>query len=89
MCVLYYHPDYGLWMGASPELLVSEHNGIFKTVALAGTKPDTGESTSQIAWSQKEIEEQAMVSRYIIDQFKKSGYANSRSLDLRPSERET
>lgn len=71
MCVLYYHPDNGLWMGASPELLVSEINGIFKTVALAGTKPDTGESTSQIAWSQKEIEEQAMVSRYIIDQFKK------------------
>ena len=71
MCVIYFHPDYGLWIGASPELLASEKNGIFKTVALAGTKPDSGELTSQTAWSQKEIEEQAMVSRYIINQFKK------------------
>jgi isochorismate synthase len=63
----------GMWIGASPELLVSvEDNHIFKTVALAGTKPyEEGINLKQVAWTQKEIEEQALVSRYIINCFKK------------------
>lgn len=63
----------GMWIGASPELLVSvEDNHIFKTVALAGTKPyQEGINLKQVAWTQKEIEEQALVSRYIINCFKK------------------
>lgn len=63
----------GMWIGASPELLVSvENNHIFKTVALAGTKPyEEGINLKQVAWTQKEIEEQALVSRYIINCFKK------------------
>jgi len=66
-------PDYGTWIGASPELLVSiSRDNIFKTVALAATRilPET-EDISEAVWNQKEIEEQAMVSRYIIEQFKK------------------
>jgi isochorismate synthase len=63
----------GMWIGASPELLVSvEDNHIFKTVALAGTKAfEEGTNLKQVAWTQKEIEEQALVSRYIINCFKK------------------
>lgn len=66
-----------IWMGASPEILVSQNaDGIFKTMALAGTQPTVtadGQSiTEQDApWRQKEIEEQALVSRYIINCFKK------------------
>jgi isochorismate synthase len=63
----------GTWMGASPELLVStdKHN-IFRTVALAGTQPfQEGVSLRSISWTQKEIEEQALVERYIISCFKK------------------
>lgn len=63
----------GIWIGATPEVLVSiDQNSIFKTVALAGTKKaDPTAKVSQTLWSEKEIEEQALVSRYIIDCFKK------------------
>ncbi|MCS6832290.1 MAG: chorismate-binding protein [Flammeovirgaceae bacterium] len=66
-------PHVGTWIGASPELLVSlDRKGIFRTVALAGTQPlPADENLKEVAWKQKEIEEQAMVSRYIINCFKK------------------
>lgn len=66
-------PETGTWMGASPEVLVQvEDKQIFKTVALAGTKPfRPGTSIKSIAWTQKEIEEQALVERYIISCFKR------------------
>lgn len=61
------------WLGATPEELIElVDKKAFKTVALAGTQrigPD--DKLGDIAWTQKEIEEQAMVSRYIIDCFKK------------------
>ncbi len=66
-------PETGTWLGATPEALVSinEHQ-IFRTVALAGTKPFVeGMDVRNVAWTQKEIEEQALVSRYIINCFKK------------------
>lgn len=66
-------PGVGSWLGATPETLVSvEDKTIFKTVALAGTQPyREGTDLRQVAWNQKEIEEQALVERYIISCFKK------------------
>ncbi|MDL5050972.1 chorismate-binding protein [Oscillatoria amoena NRMC-F 0135] len=66
-------PDAGTWLGASPEILVQvEDQAIFRTVALAGTQPyQAGTNLKEVAWTQKEIEEQALVSRYIINCFKK------------------
>jgi len=66
-------PAIGTWMGATPELLIEvKEDQYFSTVALAGTQPyDGASSLSSIAWTQKEIEEQALVSRYIINCFKK------------------
>jgi isochorismate synthase len=66
-------PKHGTWLGATPELLVSlENQRIFKTVALAGTKAwIPGTDSKNVAWTQKEIEEQALVERYIISCFKK------------------
>lgn len=66
-------PKVGSWLGATPELLVSvENKTMFKTVALAGTKLfQQGTNLKNVAWTQKEIEEQALVSRYIINNFKK------------------
>ena len=68
-----YNPEFGLWIGATPELLIEQNSdGIFKTVSVAGTKTYIqGSDISEINWQQKEIEEQAFVSRYIINQFKK------------------
>ena len=66
-----------IWISATPERLVSNSaSGIFQTVSLAGTQsayePDgTPKRPSEAMWSQKEIEEQALVSRYIIECFKR------------------
>lgn len=66
-------PGVGSWLGATPETLVSvENNSVFKTVALAGTLPyREGMDLRAVSWTQKEIEEQALVERYIISCFKK------------------
>jgi len=70
-CSLVHLPGMGLWIGASPELLISQDSVEFRTISLAGTKKiDTELPLSEIAWAQKEIEEQALVSRYIINRFK-------------------
>ncbi|WP_323756168.1 chorismate-binding protein [Roseivirga sp.] len=64
--------ETGTWLGATPELLLEVNHSQFKTVALAGTqKRDIDKPISDTAWTQKEIEEQALVSRYIINCFKK------------------
>ncbi|TAE70614.1 MAG: isochorismate synthase [Bacteroidetes bacterium] len=72
-CYIFHIPSVGMWMGASPEILIStDKNNIFRTVALAGTQKYSADiSLNQMVWGQKEIEEQAMVSRYIINCFKK------------------
>lgn len=64
-------PGVGTWMGASPEILVSiNEDQVFHTVALAGTQTAVANVADAI-WRQKEIEEQAMVERYILSCFKK------------------
>ncbi|MEQ8549545.1 MAG: chorismate-binding protein [Cyclobacteriaceae bacterium] len=66
-------PNHGLWIGATPEKLidVDYSKDLFSTDALAGTQPLDGRKLNEVAWTMKEIEEQAMVSRYIVDGFKK------------------
>ncbi len=66
-------PALGTWMGATPEMLVRvTPNQHFQTVAIAGTQAwHEGMNRRDIAWSQKEIQEQALVVRYIISCFKK------------------
>jgi isochorismate synthase len=81
LCTLYptafvslvFLPECGVWVGASPETLISiDEKAIFRTVALAGTQPRSNTANlSDATWRQKEIEEQALVSRYIINCFKK------------------
>lgn len=64
-------PNEGSWIGASPEVLTNTEGPIFTTVSLAGTRKWQAETPiSETSWNQKEIEEQAMVSRYIINCFK-------------------
>lgn len=56
-------PQTGAWMGISPELLVSEQDGIYKTVALAGTKRVSPED-----WDDKNRKEQQIVVDYMQQQ---------------------
>ncbi|GMQ27791.1 chorismate-binding protein [Algoriphagus confluentis] len=71
--VNFFHiPGVGTWIGASPEVLIETKGDQFYTMSLAGTQAARGENPlKSAAWTQKEIEEQAMVSRYIVDCFKK------------------
>jgi isochorismate synthase len=65
-------PNLGTWIGASPEILIATKGDEFHTMSLAGTQKAQGENPLKSAsWTQKEIEEQALVSRYIVDCFKK------------------
>jgi len=66
-------PGLGTWMGASPEPIIElDKLNTFNTVALAGTQARYPYvSLQDVAWKQKEIEEQALVCRYIINCFKK------------------
>jgi isochorismate synthase len=65
-------PEVGSWMGATPEILIEKKETLFRTVSLAGTKRfNENLAIAETAWNQKEIEEQAMVSRYIINCFKR------------------
>ncbi|WP_241502236.1 chorismate-binding protein [Hymenobacter glacialis] len=65
-------PGVGTWLGATPEILAEvTADGTFRTMALAATQPLTAEVTPRTAiWRQKEIEEQALVARYIVNCFK-------------------
>jgi len=56
---VWYHPNTGLWCGASPEVLVQTEGVSFKTMALAGTRKHIEDVTPK--WTIKEIIEQKIV----------------------------
>lgn len=61
---LFSAPECGTWLLATPEVLLARHDGRWHTMALAGTMPhDT--ASPQPVWSDKNVNEQAHVSRYI------------------------
>ncbi len=52
-------PQFGTWMGATPELLIEKKDTKFRTVSLAGTR------TQSMQWTQKERREQQVVTDFI------------------------
>lgn len=60
-------PKAGLWMGATPEVLLKSEGKMLETVSLAGTQ--TRRADADYSWHTKDIEEQAFVSRYLLDVF--------------------
>lgn len=58
---LWFHPNVGMWMGATPEQLAKIKNNTFETVALAGTQV----FSEDVSWQEKEILEQQLVTDYI------------------------
>lgn len=64
----WFHPKVGLWLGATPERLLTITNGNFKTMALAGTQ--FYNNTVNVIWEEKEKEEQQIVTNFIIDNIK-------------------
>lgn len=60
---LWYHPQTGIWCGATPETLIEVENNSFKTMALAGTQPFS--SNDMVVWGVKEMDEQQLVTEQI------------------------
>ena len=60
-----HHPLYGIWMGATPELLLHKHEDTFRTVSLAGTQPFS--DTHALTWSEKLQHEQQVVTDFILE----------------------
>jgi isochorismate synthase len=54
---VWFHPDIGLWAGASPELFAKTYRNRLETMALAGTK----NAKESRAWTVKEENEQQIV----------------------------
>ncbi len=63
-CYIWFHPFSGVWLGATPELLVKVKGVQLETMALAGTK------AVHDFWTPKEFQEQQIVSDYIKAQLK-------------------
>ncbi|MDT0556603.1 isochorismate synthase [Patiriisocius hiemis] len=58
---IWYHPNHGLWCGATPELLLKTDGSVINTIALAATQTNG----ASISWTVKEKEEQSLVTRDI------------------------
>ena len=61
---LAYTPQSGLWLAATPEVMLSGSEGTWHTMALAGTMP----FAEQVSWGDKNIQEQRYVATYITRQ---------------------
>jgi isochorismate synthase len=63
---IWFHPKVGMWLGATPESLISLKNNRLSTMSLAGTKLSNDDK--DIIWGKKEKEEQQLVTDFIIKQ---------------------
>ncbi|GER59326.1 isochorismate synthase [Patiriisocius marinus] len=66
---IWYHPDTGLWCGASPEILIKREGNMFSTMALAGTKKNINGQV--VKWSYKEMHEQQLVTEALVTNLQK------------------
>lgn len=66
---IWFHPETGCWLGATPEALLKTERNRFKTMALAGTQLFKGKI--DVEWEKKEVEEQLIVTDYILDYLEK------------------
>lgn len=63
MVYVWWHPESGLWMGATPETLIKTRDRSFSTMSLAATRPYTGSITTD--WQEKDYKEQEIVTKTI------------------------
>jgi isochorismate synthase len=71
-CYLFYTPQSGIWMGASPEIFLSKNGNIIRTMALAGTRKSNPEKPGEQPWPEKERREQQVVTDFIKSELEKS-----------------
>jgi isochorismate synthase len=64
---LVYTPQGGLWLTATPEILLQGDGSQWQTIALAGTMP----YAEEMRWGDKDIQEQRYVATYITHQLER------------------
>jgi isochorismate synthase len=64
----FYHPKIGFWIGATPEQFLKVEDNFVKTVSLAGTQ--IFDKNNEVVWQNKEIEEQQIVTDFIVNNLK-------------------
>lgn len=70
LCFIYYTPQTGLWIGATPELILRERSaGCFESMALAGTYA----ADDATPWDDKNIREHDFVLSHIVDTMQQAG----------------
>lgn len=70
---LHSSPRFGTWIGASPELLLESNEACIQSMSLAGTLINDQQSGANNVLTEKEINEQEIVSEYIRAVFLKLG----------------
>lgn len=70
MAYLWFHPKSGLWMGATPEVLLRYREDVLETMALAGTRAHRKGLPRE--WTDKERQEQQFVTDFIISGLQQS-----------------
>lgn len=83
----WYHPKVGLWLGATPETLLTIRGNRLSTMALAGTQPFKGET--DVVWKDKEREEQQIVTDFIVEQLRNSVGSVTSDLQMEVSPQHT
>jgi isochorismate synthase len=68
---LFFTPQSGLWLGATPETLLTEKGDTINTMALAGTRPVSGKGKTAGPWPDKEAKEQKFVTDFILQELDK------------------
>lgn len=69
---LFFHPYFGVWVGATPEVLLELHHGQIRAMSLAGTQ-QVGHPTI----GEKERQEQALVTQQLVSHFEQLGVRNT------------
>lgn len=69
-------PKFGTWIGATPEILLQKVGDKYLTMSLAGTR----KTNDSIPWSEKEYEEQKIVSDYIVSKIEPHAKATVKPL---------
>jgi isochorismate synthase len=62
---IWYHPEIGLWLGATPETFLHIEGQRFKTMSLAGTQPYLGRM--EVDWDEKNSIEQQLVTDFVLE----------------------
>ncbi len=77
---LCFSPQSDIWMGATPEILLTEQSNCCKTTALAGTQTiDNQKNNALSEWNEKNVEEQSIVVQYLRKTLDNKGISFSES----------